>query len=155
EVYDPVKNQWTFGKPTPRWEGSAPGRYDTQAAVLNSRLFLPGRWRLSPPFPASSLLVLDPGKNDWRAGSTLPAPGASHMSAAIGSKLYVLSLADKASSTGCSCYSYDPAAIKWSKLSAPNTYHIGGVSGVIEGKWNIAGGDSFDEGPTGKLDVYN
>ncbi len=105
EVYDVLKNAWSFGasKPTPV--------SNISAAVLSDRLIVPGG-STSNGAPTSVVEVYDPAKEAWSSVASLPAPLAAYALAVYDGRMYVFGGSNGRGYVG-QVLSYDPAADRW------------------------------------------
>jgi N-acetylneuraminic acid mutarotase len=106
----------------------------------------------------NDLYEYDPNRNTWTRKRDLPKRVAQGITGVIGGKLYVLagSCDDCASRTISRLFRYDPVTNVWNNSlpSAPSA-HVGGVGGVINGKFYVAGGINRNGRTTNRLDVYD
>jgi Tol biopolymer transport system component/N-acetylneuraminic acid mutarotase len=161
QAYNPISNTWAIKAPLPVRRVFANG-----TGVINGKLYLPGGYDRADQsgllgITQRQLFVYDAATNAWSQKKMMPVSSAAGVSGVIAGRLYVLTgvkheCQDCPTITPRSLYRYDPASDTWNRLaSAPNP-HVGGVGGVINGKFYVAGGGAEFEGPTTRhLDVYD
>ena len=160
-AYNPLLNSWATKARLPDDRVFPNG-----AGAINGKLYLTGGYDGATPtsdlgFTRRTLFVYDPATNTWVQKKLMPVSSAGGVTGVINGRLYVLTgvkyeCQDCPTVTTRSLYRYNPATDTWTKLaSAPNP-HAGGVGGVINGKFYVAGGGGELEGPPDRrLHVYN
>ena len=131
--YDPVAGTYTARADAPT------GTYAQAAAYLNGLLFRIGGQAAGGR--TSSVDLYSSGTNSWAAGPAYPQATTFLMTAAINGRVYG---AGGAGSTDLAkTYGYSPGGPTWDDDSVPDlpASRWGAASGVLGGKWLLAGGN--------------
>jgi Kelch motif protein len=155
-AYNPANNAWTTGGPHTQamWFTNGIGN-------IGNKLYISGGRGAPAPYlqMTSQLWVFDPVANRSIRRANMPRPTANGVTGAINGKLYVLAGVCLASGQEVDCrslYRYDPVTNGWAALARSPRPHRGGVGGVINGKFYVAGGCCTLSGSSvAHLDVYN
>jgi N-acetylneuraminic acid mutarotase len=148
-AYNATTNKWTEKAPMPGRRADMNG-----AATIKGMLYVSGGLNSVGGY-TNTLFVYDPKANAWATKAPLPNSVVNGITAALGDKLYVLYGAFYDGCAGCPSgfsqrlFRYDPATNTWKRMQGAPHKHAGGVGGVINGKWYVAGG--IDP----HLDVYD
>lgn len=160
-AYNPSTNTWA-DKSAPFLAGHS---WTNGVGRIGGKLYISGGYSVSGGGGLSSesmnatLWAYDPAANTAVSKAPMPRPTAEGVTGVINGKLYVLSgtcADDSPPVFDCDdptferlLYRYDPATNIWTTLAPSPRSHRGGVAGVINGKFYVAGGGSST------LDVYN
>lgn len=139
ERYDPLSDSWSALSPKPV------AVYDTQAAVINGLIYVPGgRQDQSSVQPSDLLEIYDTTTNQWHRGALLPTPLSAYGLAAYDGYLYVFGGWDGQEYRN-NVYSYDPTNDTWQERTAMPTAR--GFCGVAEanGRIYVIGGIDGDD----------
>jgi N-acetylneuraminic acid mutarotase len=146
-AYNVATNTWTYKASLP-----VPLFWTNGTGVVDGKIYISGGVSAVGKHHQDVLLMYNPATNTWTSKRTMPNPGYKGVTGVITGKLYVL--------TGCvdeeDCplfddsifYRYDPATDLWTTLPPPPHSHMGGMGGVIGGKFYVTGGSA-------QLDVYD
>ncbi|MDX3236957.1 carboxypeptidase regulatory-like domain-containing protein [Streptomyces sp. ME03-5709C] len=109
EIYDPAKNTWSTGAPTP-----AP-RAGAGTAVLDGKLYVVGGCGRDACGTGSEVTVYDPRTDKWSSVAPYPEPISWNACAGLEGRLYCAGgvAADEVRHT----YVYDPAGDSWAQLA--------------------------------------
>jgi N-acetylneuraminic acid mutarotase len=159
-AYNPVANVWTTK--ASQFEGTE----TNGVGLISGKLYISGGYNLGGGggFTSESMVrnlwVYDPAADRVTDKAPMPRQTAEGVTGVINAKLYVLSgiCADDAPPVfDCDdptfnrlLYRYDPATNIWTTLPPAPRSHRGGVGGVVNGKFYVAGG-----GGSTALDVYD
>ena len=159
-AYNPATNVWTTK--ASQFEGTE----TNGVGLISGKLYISGGYNLGGGggFTSESMVrnlwVYDPAADRVTGKAPMPRQTAEGVTGVINGKLYVLSgtcADDSPPVFDCDdptferlLYRYDPAANIWTTLAPAPRPHRGGVGGVINGKFYVAGG-----GSSTALDVYN
>ena len=129
ERYDPLTDTWSTLSPKPK------AVYDTQAAVINGLIYVPGGLQDQSSMQPSDLLeIYDTNTNQWHSGAPLPTPLSAYGLVAYDGDLYVFGGWDGRKYRN-SVYSYDPTDNSWQEQTAMPTAR--GYCGVAESNGRI------------------
>jgi N-acetylneuraminic acid mutarotase len=156
DAYNPATNTWTRGGPSTQamWFTNGIGE-------IGNKLYISGGRGGEYPYleMTSSFRVYDPVANRSFTKRNMPRPTAEGVTGVINGKLYVLAGVCLANGQEVDCrslYRYDPVTNAWTALARSPHPHRGGVGGVINGKFYVAGGCCTLSGAsTAHLDVYD
>ncbi len=163
-AYNAATNTWTLRQPLPVRLAETNG-----AGVIKGKIYISGGCTDHEcNFPTAALYMYDPATNTWTEKRRIPddstsngpygekeAPLGDGVTGVINDRLYVLSgcfMADAPYGYFESCdplfYRYNPATDKWVELPPPSTavgtgLRSGFVSGVIDGKFYVMGGNPW------------
>ena len=145
QVYNLATNTWTTRKPVPLAVSHANG-----ASAINGKLYLTA-YNLG-----KRLFVYDPVTNAWTRKRDMPAIVGYGAQGVISGRLYVYSPGLMYGTTRA-LYRYNPTTDIWVKLAPPPPYTSGELpaSGVIGGKFYVAGGEDYDYMAIPNLNVYD
>ncbi|HEV2085503.1 MAG TPA: hypothetical protein VGR09_10500 [Gemmatimonadales bacterium] len=159
-AYNPATNVWTTK--ASQFEGTE----TNGVGLISGKLYISGGYNLGGGggFTSESMVrnlwVYDPAADRVTDKAPMPRQTAEGVTGVINGKLYVLSgtcADDSPPVFDCDdptfnrlLYRYDPATDTWTTLPPAPRSHRGGVGGVINGKFYVAGG-----GNGTALDVYS
>ncbi len=146
EAYNFATNNWTTKAPLPTRLTRTNG-----AGVIGGKLYVSGGQFYNTddvdiPLVVPYLYVYDPSRNTWSRKADMSWASSRGITGVIGGKLYVLvgdcGFADPSECGGDhQLLRYDPATNIWDASLPPcPTAHVGGVGGVIDGKFYVVGG---------------
>jgi N-acetylneuraminic acid mutarotase len=149
EAYDPKTNTWSEKAPMPT------ARWDTAAGVEGGVIYVAGGWGYLGP-NLSTLEAYNPKTDTWTTKAPMPTGRSGAASAVIGGILYVAG-GVQAGTGGTSLRTveaYNPRTNSWStRTQAPYQFGSSAVTGVIDGKFYVAGG--YDLTQNGSFTIRN
>ena len=134
--YDPAAGVYTVLAAAPA------GTYRQTAALVNGMIYRIGGQTSSSPTGVSSVEAYTIATNTW---TTLPNyPKATYLSMSIGANGLLYGAGGAGTEDLLKTYRYDPATPGWDDLSVPELPQSrwGAASGVLGGKWVLAGGNA-------------
>jgi N-acetylneuraminic acid mutarotase len=142
DAYHIATNTWTQKASLPASREKLNG-----ASVINGKLYVSGGLNKDHR-GTRTLFVYDPVTNSWSRKADMPHTTCWGSQGAIGGRLYVYVPGLGGELPPSTCYPsrkgvffrYDPATNTWITRAAPPTDHKYGASGVIDGKFYLAGG---------------
>ncbi len=142
DAYHMATNTWTQKASLPASREKLNG-----ASVINGKLYVSGGLNKDHR-GTRTLFVYDPVTNSWSRKADMPHTTCWGSQGAIGGRLYVYVPGLGGELPPSTCYPsrkgrffrYDPATNTWITRAAPPTDHKYGASGVIDGKFYLAGG---------------
>jgi N-acetylneuraminic acid mutarotase len=156
EAYNIATNTWTRKASLPLPLSSSNG-----AQRIGGKLYVAGGELYSPDDELNiypNLYVYNSTTNSWTRKADMSIPMSRGVSGVIDGKLYVLGGLCEYPCTYSTrrLLRYDPVTDAWNATlpSCPDD-HIGGSSGVIDGKFYVTGGGHPDGTFTSKLHVYD
>ena len=118
--------------PDPRWDLNG-------ASAINGRIYVSGG-RDASGAQTKTLFVYNPATDTWVRKADMPRAGGCGTQGVIGGLLYVTTDCGLFGTDTTRFYRYDPVTNTWTKLaSPPDNFNDYGVSGVIGGKFYLAG----------------
>ena len=157
EAYDYASNTWSAKASLPvaishtNGVGNIGGKLYLSGGVVED----PWTWASGP---VNHLYEYDPNRNTWTRKADMPRQMAQGVTGVINGKLYVLGgdCGNCTSRIVSKLFRYDPVTNTWnSSLPPAPSAHVGGVGGVINGKFYVAGGASWSGRVTNRLDAYD
>ncbi|HEV2351881.1 MAG TPA: kelch repeat-containing protein [Terriglobia bacterium] len=149
EAYDPNTNTWSEKAPMPTPRSAA------AEGVVGGVIYVAGGWGYLGP-NLKTLEAYDPKTNTWTTEAPVPTGRFGAASAVIGGILY-LAGGMQAGTGGTSLRTveaYNPRTNSWStRTQAPYQFGWSAVTGVIAGKFYVAGG--YDLTQNGSFTIRN
>lgn len=142
-IYDPVNDTWTRGKPAPTARNSA------GAAVIDGLIYVVGGRNnviqedgTQLQQNLGSLEVYDPKTDSWQTRTPMPEGLGGTAAAAVNGKLYVVGGEQWApeKKVFASAWVYDPATDAWARVSDMPTARHGLAAAEADGKLVTIGG---------------
>jgi N-acetylneuraminic acid mutarotase len=144
DAYNVTTNTWSARQPLPSPRTGLNG-----VSVINGKLYVAGGYDGAGAY-TRTLYVYTPGTNTWVKKANMPHVGACGAQGVISGMLYVYAACSSIGAYRNLLYRYNPATNTWVTL-APPPVHYRGESGVIGGKFYLAGGVISAD----KLHVYD
>lgn len=134
DAFNLATNTWSPRAPLPSPRSDLNG-----ASAINGRIYVSGGHDASGA-QTKTLFVYNPGTDTWVRKADMPRAGGCGTQGVIEGLLYVTTDCGLFSSDTTRFYRYAPVTNTWTKLaSPPDNFNLFGVSGVIGGKYYLAG----------------
>lgn len=144
QAYNAITDSWSYRKSLP-----------LARAWTNGATPIAGRLYVSGGYNKNTLFVYDPGANSWTRRANMPTVAFYGAQGVINGLLYVYAGGTLGTTPGGhGFWRYNPATNRWVTLKSPRFGHAFPGSGVIGGKFYLAGGES-DGARTANVEVYN
>jgi N-acetylneuraminic acid mutarotase len=134
DAFDLATNTWSPRAPLPGPRSNLNG-----ASAINGRIYVSGG-RDASGAQTKTLFVYNPATDTWSRKADMPRNGGCGTQGVIEGLLYVTTDCGLFGSDTTRFYRYEPATNTWTRLaSPPGQFNDAGVSGVIGGKFYLAG----------------